>query len=227
MHGFLRHFLRRGRVAVLLSMAAIGSGQVLADSKKNEIEEALYYRYKDSSGTVVIKSSITPDEAKNGYSIITLSGRIVEEVEAEQTAEEYRRRAEEKRLEREAEEAKRLAEERDISLMLRYSTKNDLEAESKRRMSEFDIRISILRGNMLALKDRLEREQHRAANIERAGREVPDSLRTAIVELQQEVLDAEADIAQMQKEKKASADSFASDLERFNYLISIGRVKAQ
>ena len=61
----------------------------------------------------------------------------------------------------------------DQSLLLRYSTISDIEASRERNLSELKIRISILHSNIRSLKQQVESNQSRAADIERGGGEVP------------------------------------------------------
>jgi len=182
-------------------------------------QELTYYRIINDRGTVELKSALTPAEAKRGYTVVTLSGHIVKEVPAELNDEEYALLSDElkaRELETQQENASRGKNE---SLLLRYSSVDDLNAERKRKLAEFDVRVSILRSNMMSLKNQVERQQNRAANIERTGREVPVVIHNNIEELEQKLNEANTSLKSMKDEKAAVAERYALDITRFGQLI--------
>ena len=182
-------------------------------------QELKYYRVINDKGAIELKSSLTPAEAKRGYAVVTLGGHIIKEVPAELSDEEYALLSDQlKARERKAHQEK-AAREYNQSLLLRYSTIDDLSAERKRKLAEFDVRIRILRGNMMSLKDQVERQQSRAANIERTGREVPAVIHNNILELEQKLNDADASLKSMQVEKEGVDQRYALDIQRFSQLI--------
>ena len=103
---------------------------------------------------------------------------------------------------------------------LRYSSIDDLEAERRRKLSEFDVRISILRSNLAGLKEKLDIQQARAANIERSGRSVPDYINSNINELENEMREAESSIKAREQEKQLVDQKFSVDAERLGKLIA-------
>lgn len=199
-------FMVTGIVAGSLSFAVHG-------------QEQRFYRFTNKDGVVVMKSSITAEEAELGYSIVSVSGRVIETVAPMLSDEEYEKLSEERKQELEKE--RRADEEKayNESLMLRYSTLEDLEAEKARKLAEFDVRISILRGNMASLKSQVERQQEVAANIERRGSEVPAVIQNNILDLQQKVRDAERSLISRQQEKVAVDKRYAEDAKKFEMLI--------
>lgn len=178
-----------------------------------------YYRVINDAGVVELKSSLTPAEAKRGYVIVTLGGHIIKEVPAELSDEEYALLSDELKARASKAQQEKKAREYNESLLLRYSTVGDLEAERQRKLSEFDVRISILRSNMMSLKDQVERQQSRAANIERTGREVPAVIHNNIIELEQKLNDADASLKSMQTEKDSVDQRYTLDIARFSQLV--------
>ncbi len=182
--------------------------------------EPTYFRVVSESGNVELKATITPEEAKRGYKIVTLGGHVLKEVAPELTTEEYLaksdelREAERLRLEKEMQQAY------DEALLLRYSAVDDLMAEKKRKLSEFDIRISILHSNLAGLKEKLDKQQARAARIERAERTVPEALLQNIADIETEMLEAEATIRLRQREKAEVENKYDSDAARLAQLIT-------
>lgn len=178
-----------------------------------------YYRVVNDTGAIELKSSLTPAEAKRGYAIVTLGGHIIKEVPAELSDEEYALLSDELKAREKKDQQEKEAQEYNESLLLRYSTVNDLDAERQRKLTEFDVRISILHSNMMSLKDQVERQQSRAANIERTGREVPVVIQNNIIELEQKLNDANASLGSMQSEKESVNQRYALDIARFSQLV--------
>jgi chromosome segregation ATPase len=80
------------------------------------------------------------------------------------------------------------------------------------------VRISILRSNLLSVKGQIEREQARAADIERRGAQAPADLVESIADLRREIAGTEETLAQRQQEREAVKESFRRDIERFESL---------
>lgn len=182
-------------------------------------QEPTFYRVINERGTVELKSSVTPTEVKRGYAIVTLGGHIIKEVPAELNDEEYALRNDELKARELKTQQENDSREQNESLLLRYSSVDDLTAERNRKLAEFDVRISILRSNMMSLKDQVERQQSRAADIERTGRVVPIVIRNNIEELEQKLNEANASLKSMQEEKETVAHRYAVDITRFSQLM--------
>ena len=179
------------------------------------------YRYKNAQGTVVIDDEVPPGYAKNGYEILNLMGQVLEVVPRQLTEEELRNLSSEearKRKQREIDEAQLLY---DRSLLMRYSDVLDIEAVRGRTIKELEIRSSILHSNVSTNKAQVERQQARAADIERRGRVVPQSLLDNIEQLKKEIALSELDIAARAKEIETVRLEYQQDIERFQYLIEV------
>ena len=177
------------------------------------------YRYVNDEGVTVINYSIPPEHVHKGYEILNQSGAVVkvvpktlsEEEMADQSSDAYQARVE-------AEEAERLRKW-DESLLLRYSSIEDIEAARERALGELRIRISILRSNVRSLQSQVESNQQRAADAERAGSTVPDEVVTAIEALQSEIAETERSIEVREREMEVVKQGFQRDIERFALLL--------
>ena len=177
------------------------------------------YRYINDAGTTVIDHSIPPEFVKNGYEILNQDGSVHEVVPRELTAQEMAERSsDEYRKQVEAEEAKRL-EEWDNSLLLRYSSVEDISAARDRALSELKIRISILKSNARQLTRQVESNQARAADIERSGGTVPVEIVSTIGSLQDEVVETERAVLEREREMKLISRGFQRDMDRFEHLL--------
>ena len=170
--------------------------------------EQVFYRYVNDKGVKVLHHSIPPKYAQRGYEVVSLSGRVIKVVPPALT-DEQKGRLEERRRTAEA-----LAKW-DKQLRRRYSSVTDIEAAKQRKLSDLDANISILRGNINNLTKQMQEQQSKAADIERAGRDIPESLLGVIGDLQIEVTDTEEQVQLRLQEREAVADKFDRDKERF------------
>ncbi len=169
------------------------------------------YRYTTDRGVVAVDDHVPPEFVKNGYEVLTPDGRVVETIPRQLTGEEgARKRAAEA-------EAKRL-QEWDKNLLLRYSSIDDIAAARDRALREIDIRLSILRSNLGSVKSQVEREQEKAADIERRGGTVPEAIATNIEKLKIEVAGIEASIVERLKDKEIARATYQKDIDRFKTL---------
>jgi hypothetical protein len=177
------------------------------------------YRYINDDGVTVINYSISPEFVRRGYEILNRDGTVFKVVPRTLTKDELANRSGEAYLAQvEAEEAERLRKW-DKSLLLRYSTLDDIEAARSRALRELRIRISILRGNVSALKLRVEANQLQAANIERSGGQVPVAVVGAITVLQGEITITERSIVERESEVDVVDQGFQRDIDRFALLL--------
>ena len=169
------------------------------------------YRYTTDKGVIAVDDHVPPEFVKNGYEVLSPDGRVLETVPRQLTGEEGKRK-------RAADaEAKRL-QEWDKNLLLRYSSVDDIAAARDRALREIDIRLSILRTNLISAKGQVEREQAKAADIERRGGTVPEAITTNIDKLKVEVAVIEASIGERTKDKETTNASYQKDIDRFKTL---------
>ena len=179
------------------------------------------YRYKDANGQIVIDDSIPPELARNGYEVLNSVGQVLEIVPRQLTAAEIANLSDEEKAKRAAKENEKRQQAYDESLLLRYSDVTDIEAARERSIKELQIRMSILRGNMMQVKANLEREQQRAADIERSGREVSKDIRNSINQLRKTIELSESDIELRKREIEEVRDQYQKEIERFRYLTDV------
>jgi chromosome segregation ATPase len=196
---------------IIVSIVLLAPFTVLAaDPKPSE-----YYRYRDANGVMRIGQSIPPEFSKLGYDIITADGTLIKKVPPELHGEALE--AEGKR--RAAEEAAKQQLKYDQALLRRYSTPADVESARNRAINDIKIRIGIINSNLLSLKQQIEREQTKAANLERSGQPVPRELADNIKALTIEVDETEKTIEQRQLEMKQEEKNYQDDMERLKYLL--------
>ena len=109
----------------------------------------------------------------------------------------------------------------DESLLLRYSTIEDIEAARERALGDLRIRLSILKSNKRSLKHQVENYQAQAAELERSGREVDVARIAAIEDLQSQIASTERSINERGKEIEDVSAAYQKDIERFGMLLEV------
>lgn len=197
----------------------IGFIAVLVMYGVNSLAANQLYRYTNDKGIVVINDNIPPEFVSRGYDVILENGTLIRRVPRQLSDEELSlRNTDESRQRLKEEEAARMLAW-DKSLMLRYSSIEDIEAAQKRAMRDLQIRISIQKSNLITIKAQIEREQQRAADIERRGGQAPEELSKTIDSLRREVEDTEQSIVVRREEIQAVKASYQRDIERFSTLL--------
>ncbi|CAA0115542.1 Uncharacterised protein [Halioglobus japonicus] len=176
------------------------------------------YRYRNAEGNVVVDYQVPADSIGGGYEVLNNEGMVIKVVPRALTPEERAIENAENEREQEAREEEERLRKWDESLMLRYSTVEDIEDARRRALGELQIRMSILRGNRRALKQKVENYQAQAANMERSGMAVDVERLRAIEVLQSEIVSTERDINDRQREIHELETAYDADIERFRML---------
>lgn len=178
------------------------------------VAEARMYRYTDENGQLVISNTVPQEASKRGYDILNSKGRVIDTVAPTPTPEEIAaREAEEKRA-----EAERLQLEHDQALLKRYSHPDEAVRAMHRKIRELESLNQLKRGNISVIVNQLNSEEDRAADMERAGREVPASTLERIRRLEDQVRDIEQEIASQNSDIRSLRDEFEADIKRLESL---------
>lgn len=182
------------------------------------VEARELYRYRNAEGNVVVDYQVPADSVAGGYEILNNEGIVIKVVPRALTPEEQLIEDSENKREQEARVEQERLRKWDESLMLRYSTVEDIEDARRRALSELQIRMSILKGNRRALKQKVENYQAQAANMERSGMAVDVERLRAIEILQSEIESTERDIREREREIEELETAYDADVERFEML---------
>jgi hypothetical protein len=182
------------------------------------VEARPLYRYRNAEGNVVVDYQVPVESISGGYEVLNNDGMVIKVVPRELTPEERKLADAESKREQEARAEQERLRQWDESLMLRYSTVDDIEDARNRALSELQIRMSILRGNRRALKQKVEDYQAQAANMERSGMAVDVERLRSIEILQSEIASTDRDIEDRQREIAELEAAFDADIARFEML---------
>ncbi len=191
-------------LGVVFSFTLILSGTALAGNK-------VFYRYVNDEGVKVLNHTIPPEYAQKGYEILSATGHVLKVVEPAISKEEGEKLAAERR-------ARKELALWDASLRRRYSSVADIEAAKKRKLLELEANMSVLNTNIEGLKEQIETMQSKAAQLERSGREVSESLLANLKGLHVEMENTRAQVVQRKEEYRRLLEKYDRDIERFKVI---------
>ncbi|WP_449287429.1 DUF4124 domain-containing protein [Marinobacter sp. PE14] len=168
------------------------------------------YRYTDENGQIVISSTIPQEATKRGYDILNDNGRVIDTIPPAPTEEEIAAREAEKQRQKELAEQR----EQDRALLKRFSHPDQAVKAMHRKIRELEGLIQLKRGNISVISSQLDNEQSRAANMERAGREIPEGTLEKIRRLEAQIRDIEREITSQTQEIEELRKAFEADIER-------------
>ena len=179
------------------------------------------YRYTNAQGNMTVDDHVPPEYAGKGYEVLNEEGMVIQVVPRQLTEEELAERDIRDKLAATALAEQERLRKWDESLLLRYSTIEDIVAARERALRDLRIRVSILKSNISSLKQQVENYQMVAADIERRGGKVDIQRLTTIEQLQAEIGATERSIVDRQREVAAVQADFQLDIDRFEMLLEV------
>jgi hypothetical protein len=169
------------------------------------------YRYVNDKGVIVLdRQGVPPEYIGKGYDVLSDQGRVVRVVPPAPTA------AERQRLQEEKAQATS-----DAQLLRLYSSLDDVDRARERKLTELDGAVGAARGNLQSLRTQQANLQGQAAEQERAGRVVPESLLVQISNIKGEQESLIKDIERFKETRKQAAAGFVADRARLAQLLGI------
>ncbi|WP_439852330.1 DUF4124 domain-containing protein [Pseudomonas syringae] len=169
-------------------------------SQAADAPEVRLYRYVDSRGVTVIDTQgVPPDYVAKGYEVLNGRGRVIQVVPPAPTAEQIRQ----------ADADKRQASA-DAQLLSLYSSVAEVDRVKARKLAELDALVGVAQGNIQGLAAQQRSLQGQAADLERAGRPVPQALIDQLNDLRDQQQKLQADIAGYQAAQVKAETDFAT-----------------
>ena len=169
------------------------------------------YRYVNDKGVIVLdRQGVPPEYIGKGYDVLSDQGRVVRVVPPAPTAVERQRLQEEK-----------AQATSDAQLLRLYSSLDDVDRARERKLTELDGAVGAARGNLQSLRTQQANLQGQAAEQERAGRVVPESLLVQISNIKGEQESLLKDIERFKETRKQAAAGFVADRARLSQLLGI------
>lgn len=205
----------------LTGLAAAGALLCLSVTAAGAAAASELFRYINDDGVVVISSNLPPRFASRGYSVIDSRGRVLREVPRQLTADEVRaRQAQEAALEgeRQASERRRAQDE---ELLRLYGTPVEVSRARDRRIESIEANIASIRAGMARQRSQQSDLEAQAAELERAGRPVPEHVVTALGRIDGQLQERYAEISMREEEIERTRESFDRDRDRVARLLGI------
>lgn len=182
------------------------------------LTETKFYRYTNESGNTVINHSIPVNRVAWGYEVLNGNGQVIATVDRVLTDEEKEARSGKVKAKEEAELAKLKQAEYDLELLRKYSFVADIEAERERKIREMTVSATILKGNLYGVRSELETEYKSAAELEKAGRKVPEKTVERINDLENKITTTKELLKKREQAIEATRKDYLYAISRFQLL---------
>jgi len=165
------------------------------------------FRYKNDAGVTVTTMVLPPDASGKGYEIISTAGDVLEVVKPAPTAAEMQ--AFVNSIEQ---------EKYDKALMLKYGNLAELMRAQKRKSTELDAKMTVMKSSFANIKSQIDAEQKKAANYERQGQAVPATSLKILEDLYAGYEQAEVSVREREKEIATERVRYEYELNRYKQL---------
>ncbi len=176
------------------------------------------YRWVDENGETIFSDQVPPEHSQYRRESLNEKGRVVEVTEQAKTKEQQAmdnrlnalKKAQEKIIAQQA--------ANDKVLLSTFRNVKDMEASLYATMQSLDAQRNVAQGNLKRVENQLETQQKKAAELERNGKKVPQTMLDEIKQTEAQIQIAYAEInKQIEKKNRAKAE-FEADIERFKFL---------
>lgn len=202
--------LKMSTLGLFLSLG-VGS---LSSAQADDNPGIVFYRYVDSRGqTVLDRQGVPAEYSGKGYEVLNQRGRVVQVVPPALTGEQL------KQAQADAQAAKIQADS-DARLLRLYSTLTDIDRARMRKLAELDGLIAVAQSNVQGLAAQMVALRSQAADQERAGRQVPQTLMDQMSDVQDQQQNLNASILRYQTARQSTDAGFAQDRARLQVLLT-------
>lgn len=180
------------------------------------------YKYVNEDGVTVLDSHVPARYVKNGYSILSLDGRILEVVPRALSDEEIRARDQALAEQRAREKAEREQKIADQNLLRIYGSPEDVVRARDTKLASIEGFINTSRGNVARLESQKRSLESALADIERAGGSISKERLAQIRSIENRIRSNEAEIDEKLGEMDQLRATFSADLKRVRELYESG-----
>lgn len=167
-----------------------------------------FYRYINEQGNKVLSQSIPPQNIRNGYEVVSMTGEVIKVIPPAPPEADIERITKEKKAAKEQAQT-------DLQLRRNYSAVTDIDSAKKRNLQELRTTIKILEANLIGVKNQLRDQEAHAATVERNGKKVSDEILNNITTLRTEEKDVANQIKQRELEYQVAESKYDIDKKRF------------
>ncbi|MDF1822330.1 MAG: hypothetical protein P1U64_12185 [Alcanivoracaceae bacterium] len=192
-------------LALLMATASATAAGPVGDP--NALPAGAFYRYTTEDGRLVMTNALPQEAIYTGYEVIDGAGRVLRTVEPAMPEEErLKKRAELQAEMRRAEEEQRLKR--------LYSTPEDAERARDRQIQALELNISYAQTSISQAEERLQKELTAAARFEKMGRDVPDTNKAAIDQLNRQLEDLRTEVRENEAQIEKTREKFAPIIDK-------------
>ena len=178
-----------------------------------------FYKWVDEQGRVHYSDAVPPDAAGQQRELKSPSGETVQTIEPPPTREQLEAKQRAHETAERAERRRRAQAEYDRTLLLTFSSAQEIMAAREDRLRALSAQIELSRKRLDKLQARLQAQRRIAVRIERTGRGDPAPVYAEIAQLQEYIDDNEAFIARKRGEREQTREEFARHLSRYRELM--------
>ncbi len=176
------------------------------------------YRWVDDEGNVHFTDQMPAEQVDKGRTELNERGLAIDQVDAAKTPEERAREAELERLRREQQRLREKQEAEDRVLLRTFHSVDDIVLAQDGKLAAVDVLIRVSERNNKLLKAKLAEEEKRAANLERAGKPIPEKWQNEIASTRSSLNEGYANILRHQENKAIIRKTYGEDIRRFRML---------
>jgi hypothetical protein len=200
---------------ILASSSRLGLLAAFAAAFLGQSAGAETYRWQDENGVTHYSDQVPPEAAKQRRTRLSPQGRELGVIEAAKTAEQLRREQQLKQLRIQQDKVLAEQRDRDLALLRTYRSPDEIYKALQEKLDMLDNTSKIVEMNRQRQKEFLTGQEQRAADLERQGKPVPQSLRDLIQATQRQVASYDAKLRELQTEKTSISERFLKDAARF------------
>lgn len=163
---------------------------------------------------------VPPEYAQKGHEVLNQQGVTIDKVERAPTPEELAEAKRRAAIQAREDQLRKEQENRDRVLLHTFSNEDEMIMARNGKITALQTEIRLTRKSMANTQERLDKLRKRAANLERAGKPVPQKLAKDIELAQQQVDEYRTFITTKEKEAKRINAQFDADMERYKLLKS-------
>lgn len=176
------------------------------------------YKWTDENGKVHYGDKVPAEYAKQERKILNEQGVQVKTLEAAKTPEQI---AEDERLAKQRREQEQLAAEQashDRMLLATFTTEDDMVMTRDGKIAAIDGVLRVTRGRIESIETNLSQLTREAAELERAGKPIPETLHEQILGARGQIQRYLDYIASKRREQEEIRAQFEADIRRFREL---------
>ncbi len=179
-------------------------------SALNAAESLRIYRYTDNNGLVSFNSSVPPQFAKNGYTILDTKGKVLQVVPRTPSRAELVAHSGDYEQQRRNEEARIARKEADSVLLRLYRSPEDIERKRDLNLAEYDQQIADMTVELAELDAEIAQLDPATASSKLADRQGKRD-------------DLDTELLTLTAKRENAAYGFKEDLERLRHLQGLSK----